>query len=77
MKLSPSDNALLSEFYDSPTYKVFYEHFLLGEWDQIAKRSLQAPDMLQLKFLQGQANALQQLHKELKEIHKKEGGKDG
>lgn len=76
MKLSPSDKVLLSEFYDSPTYKVFYEHFLLGEWEDIAKRSLQAPDMLQLKFLQGQANALQQLHKELKSIHKSEGSKE-
>lgn len=75
MKLSASDKALLNDFYESPVYKVFYEHFLQGEWDQIAKRSLQAMDMLQLKHLQGQANALQQIHQELKKIHKEEGAK--
>lgn len=77
MKLSASDKALLNDFYESPTWKIFHDHFLEGEWDQIAKRSLQAPDMLMLKHLQGQADALKQINSEMRRIHKEEGAKNG
>lgn len=72
MKLSPSDRLILSELYESDAYKLLHKHFLLGEWEEIARRALQAPDHLQLKYLQGQASALQQLHSELKLLNKEE-----
>lgn len=77
MKLPPSDRLILSELYESDGYKLAHKHLLLGEWEEIAKRALQAQDMKQLSFLQGQANGLQQFHAQLKQINKEEHKKNG
>lgn len=76
MKLSPSDRLVLSELFESDSYKLLHKHFLLGEWEAIARRALQATDYPHLQYLKGQASALQQLHAELKKINKEEHQKE-
>lgn len=76
MEPNVSERLILSEGFESDFYKVLRKYYIEAERLEIAKRALYAPDWDQVKYLQGQADSLKQLHQQLKKIHKEEGQKE-
>lgn len=76
-KPNVKERLIISDFFESETYQVIRKYYIEGERLEIAIRALQAPSWEQSKFLQGQADALKQLHLQIREINKQEKKKNG
>lgn len=71
MGISKDNRHLLRELYETDYMKAL-KWLIDTERINLAKRSLGAPNMEILKYTQGQADALKQLYRHIRDINKEE-----